>query len=50
MKKNNELNSNQTMLQQFLLNKDKSNLTVGDIVSMMSEFLLGAFDTVNSVY
>ena len=37
------------MLQQYLINKDKSNLNFEEIVSIMSEFLLAGFDTVITV-
>nr|QUF59381.1 cytochrome p450 CYP3047A1 [Brachionus angularis] len=38
-------NQNQTMLQQYIKNQDKINLKLEELVSVMSEFLLGAFDT-----
>ena len=34
------------MLQQFLIKQKKSNLSIDEIVSIMSEFLLASFDTV----
>lgn len=39
-----------TMLEQFYLNQEKFKLTLGDIVSMMSEFLIASFDTVSSKF
>nr|AHL88999.1 cytochrome p450 3047A1 [Brachionus koreanus] len=44
--KNLNQKGNHTMLQQYLLNKN--NLSFDDIVSIMSEFLLAAFDTTST--